>query len=174
MTSPAAAHSVDSSEWYTPRDIVEAAREFLGGIDTDPASCEAAQSIVAARTWYDAERDGLAHLWTGRVFLNPPSPPRPWALRLGASIRAGFVDRAVFVGYSIETLSQYQNWPGFAPSIVCAPRTRPRYLRQVDGAIVAGASPAHASVVFGLGGDAERFARAFRSIGECFVPLSKD
>lgn len=131
MSAPAASHRVATSEWYTPRDIVAAARSWLGEIDLDPASCEAAQVVVGASLWHCSGTDGLSKTWAGRVFCNPPSPPRPWGERLASAMNTGAVERAVFVGYSIETLSQYQNWRGFRPSIVCVPRTRPHYLRRV-------------------------------------------
>jgi hypothetical protein len=69
-----AQHLSNSIEHYTPADVVEAAREVLGEIDLDPASCEEAQKIVRAVRWIGLPDDGLAahSTWTGRVFLNPP------------------------------------------------------------------------------------------------------
>jgi hypothetical protein len=62
-----------SPEWYTPADWVERARRALGGhIDTDPASCAAAQAVVQARTFYALAEDGLQQPWAGTVFRNPP------------------------------------------------------------------------------------------------------
>jgi ParB family chromosome partitioning protein len=60
------------NEWYTPRDIIEAARECMGAIDLDPATCAAAQRTVQAGTYYTIADDGLARDWHGRVWLNPP------------------------------------------------------------------------------------------------------
>jgi len=83
-------------EWWTPMDIIEAAKEVFGGeIDLDPATSEKANLRIEARRSYlepgyeevpinprwsgDARfyrryrgQDGLTKDWEGRVWLNPP------------------------------------------------------------------------------------------------------
>jgi phage N-6-adenine-methyltransferase len=59
-------------ERYTPAQYIEAAREVMGAIDLDPASCEQAQETVQATEYFTAEDDGLQRDWHGRVWLNPP------------------------------------------------------------------------------------------------------
>lgn len=59
-------------EWYTPPEIIEAARAVMGSIDLDPASCELADAIVKAGKYYTIEDDGPTMPWYGNVFLNPP------------------------------------------------------------------------------------------------------
>ena len=58
--------------WYTPAKYIEAAREVMGGIDLDPASCELANRTVKATQYYTKEDNGLTKEWYGRVWLNPP------------------------------------------------------------------------------------------------------
>ena len=57
---------------YTPAVYIEATRAVLGTIDLDPASSEIAQTLVQARAFFTAEREGLAQEWHGNVWLNPP------------------------------------------------------------------------------------------------------
>lgn len=69
-------------EYYTDPRIVEAAREVMGGIDLDPASCKYANdNFVKARCYYSLRQeddsacigvDGLSHHWFGKLFLNHP------------------------------------------------------------------------------------------------------
>jgi ParB family chromosome partitioning protein len=61
-----------NNDWFTPVEIVEAARKVMGSIDCDPASCDEAQEVVRAKRYYTRETDGLKQTWCGNVWLNPP------------------------------------------------------------------------------------------------------
>lgn len=89
-------------EWGTPIEIIEDARYVLGGvIYVDPASSEFFQQFVQARTFYTAERSGLAvKRWDGAIFGNPPySHPLidDFCSKLVAQVNAGHTTRAVWV-----------------------------------------------------------------------------
>lgn len=62
----------DGDEWYTPAEIIEAARKLMGEIDLDPATCITAQKVVLAVDWYTKDDDGLSQSWHGRIWCNPP------------------------------------------------------------------------------------------------------
>ena len=167
-----AQHSAESSDWYTPPEYIEAARQALGGtIDLDPATSPAAQVNVKARSTCYANEDGLARVWAGAVFCNPPTPPRLWWEKLARAYVAGAVPRAVFIAYSLEQLSQSQRWaelaglPSMLDGLVCIPRRRIAYLRSVDGRLAKGSAPPHASAIVGLGIDRRTFAAAFGGFG---------
>ena len=60
------------NEWYTPIEFINAAREVMGSIDLDPASCEAANKTVKATKIFTIDDDGLKQHWRGNIWLNPP------------------------------------------------------------------------------------------------------
>lgn len=61
-----------NNEWYTPEKYIDLARQVLGVIDLDPASCELANETVKAERFYSEQDNGLTKEWTGRVWMNPP------------------------------------------------------------------------------------------------------
>ena len=61
-----------TNEWYTPSNIIELAREVMGEIDLDPASCDEANLTVKATRYHTSQDNGLRHPWKGRIWLNAP------------------------------------------------------------------------------------------------------
>jgi ParB family chromosome partitioning protein len=104
-----------SNEWYTPRYVIEAAREVMGSIDLDPASCLKANQIVRATCYYSEEQNGLAQVWYGNVWLNPPfgktrnqSNQLLFVNRLANEYRAGNVKQAILLITPKNTCAYFQ------------------------------------------------------------------
>lgn len=88
----------DSDEYYTPPYIIEAARQVLGKIDLDPASCTLAQKVIKANVFINKANNSLdkRYPWLGRVWLNPPfSNPAPFIAKLIDEYDAGRVKAAI-------------------------------------------------------------------------------
>lgn len=62
----------DGDEWHTPPEYIDAAREVMGDIELDPATCETAQDKIQAKHILTKDDDALLQPWHGRVWLNPP------------------------------------------------------------------------------------------------------
>lgn len=65
-------HNTGESEWYTPKQYIDAARAVMASIDLDPASSDTANKIVQANKYFTQDDDGLKHPWHGNVWMNPP------------------------------------------------------------------------------------------------------
>lgn len=90
--------SGDTNERYTPRWVLDAARQVLGRIDLDVASCEEAQRTVQATRYYTKADNALLRPWAGRVWCNPPySDPLPWVKKLIEHYCAGEVSAALLL-----------------------------------------------------------------------------
>ena len=60
-------------EWLTPPGIIKS----LGDFDTDPCA-PVVRPWETARKHYTVLDNGLAQIWTGRVWLNPPYGSMVW------------------------------------------------------------------------------------------------
>ena len=124
-------HNSGVEDWYTPYEYIEAARDVMGEIDTDPASSDIAQKNVQAKTYFTVEDDGLEQEWTGNVWMNPPYTTKVidrFCKKLVEEIDIGNVQQAiVLVNNATETKwmqSLLNNCQG-----ICFPRKRVRFLR---------------------------------------------
>jgi len=159
-------------EHYTPPAITKAARQVMGGIDLDPASCEAANQVVQARRFFTVDDDGLSRVWAGTVWLNPPygkagkeSSKSIWTRRLIREIEHGSVTEACL----LVTASMSDGW--FQPiwraaSALCFPNGRLQFWScACDGRPALQSGNPTQNVVAYFGPNAEWFADSFQRIG---------
>lgn len=150
------------SEWYTPLEFIEAARETLGAIDLDPASCEDANEVVKAGKFYTAEDNGLAKRWAGRVFMNPPySQPlvSQFCERLVEHFGRGSVSQAVVLVNNATETAWFQSVLAVS-SAVCFPSSRVRFWHPSRTA-----APLQGQAILYLGAERRAFSKAHASFG---------
>ena len=157
-----------SVEWYTPKEIVSAARDVLGTIDLDPSSCEAANATVQATTYYTVEDDGLTKSWHGTVFLNPPygGHADAFVAKLIDAHTCGEVPAAIVV-LSVHTVSNHWFAPLWNHPLAFIGRLP---FDTPDGP---SHSPTVGTVIVGIGVDVDRFAEVFRQFGPVVARIDK-
>src|SRR4030095_6423794 len=95
--TPLAVHqSSETPEHYTPSIIIEVVTACLGTIDLDPCS-NPGTPVVPATRYFTAEDDGLAHAWSGRLYMNPPYGREidDWVAKLCDAHQSGAVPEAI-------------------------------------------------------------------------------
>jgi hypothetical protein len=193
-----AQHSSESNEHYTPIPIVEVAREVMGSIDLDPASCALAnREIVRADRFFTKADDGLSRDWNARtVFVNPPGG-RLYVdgKRTNRSQAQAFWFKAVsewekdpsrticFLGFTLELLrlSQFRNENGsrvraswdalYFP--FCVLRERTDFLIERNGRLIEQGDPTHANVLICITSSfntARRFEQEAYRLGSVITP----
>lgn len=156
-----------SDEYFTPLEIVNAARSVMGGIDLDPATSPLANERVKASRIFTLNEDGLNQPWRGCVWLNHPfgkKTNKPWVAKLLAEYEAGRVREAVCICFA----STSEQW--FRPLLAfpqCFIHQRTNYFLP-DGTLKKGVTKG--SVVTYFGPNIQNFAREFSKIGTVKVP----
>jgi len=161
-------------ERYTPRQYIDAAREVLGDIDLDPATCKQAQNTIRAKRIFTEADDGLEQEWHGRVWLNPPYhrdlAPR-FIDKLIAEIEAGRTTAAIMLTNNCTDTSWFDAALRIC-SAVCFTRGRIRFSKPngAEGALPLHGLPPQGQVFFYFGRDVQRFEDVFCTIGSCLRP----
>lgn len=169
--------STGHAEWYTPKEVIEAARKTMGGIDLDPASTAKANEIVKATRFLTVEDDALAEktmwmpasgVWEGRVWLNPPyrNPDIDlFASRLLDELEFGTVTQAIWLSNNATETGWAQALLRYRVAI-CFPAKRIRFL---DETLKATNSPLQGQMIIGFGDllNVSNFRLHFGKIGDC-------
>jgi len=153
-------------EWYTPLYLIQAARQVIGPIDLDPASCELANRTVQATHYYDQQRDGLLQKWRARaVWLNPPyckagsvSNQELWTCKLIAEYEAGHIEQAILLVNAATETRWFQRLYAYP---ICFMRGRIQFNSPTN--TQTGSTVGSAIIYFGANSD--RFATVFRQFG---------
>jgi hypothetical protein len=149
-------------EFWTPQPIIEAARETMGGIDLDPASCFEANQRVKAGAFCTEEDDGLSVEWFGNVFMNHPfsrDGNAKWINKLVSEYEAGNVNQACCITFA-STSEQWFRPLLEQPQCFLSPRTN--YITP-DGKVFRGVTKG--SVVTYFGHWVDHFRKAFSKLG---------
>lgn len=158
---PHVANNSGNNEWYTPAEYIEAARNAMGSIDTDPASNDIANKVVKAEKYYTIETDGLAHDWHGNVWMNPPysSDLITKFIEKLKEQRENYEQAIILVNNATETQWFYEIVK--IASAVCFPKSRVKFYMP-DGKTGA---PLQGQAVLYVGNNTEKFISAFGGIG---------
>ena len=151
------------NEWYTPERYLDLAREVLGEIDLDPASCAFANETVKARLFYSEDDDGLTKPWHGRVWMNPPYSA-DLVLKFAEKFVGEYNDGNVTEGIVLVNNATETAWFASlvsAATAVCFPRGRIRYQSQNRESL----APLQGQAFLYFGENGDTFLQVFSEIG---------
>jgi len=158
------ANNSGNNEWYTPARFIDAAREVMGSIDTDPASSEVANRTVGAQIYFTKDTDGLKNVWFGNVWMNPPyAQPLmgDFAEAVTAKYESGEIKQACILVNNATETQWFQRMLSKA-SAVCFPKSRIKFI-DFDGN--ASGAPLQGQAIIYMGENNKGFAEHFSSEG---------
>lgn len=154
---------VSEGDFYTPSVLIEAARQALGEIDLDPASCTEANEIVRAERFYSFHENGLVQDWRGRVWLNPPYGNwGDWAPKTLDEWESGRIEAMCLLCTTRVITAQSFHVLVSAADAVFVARGRHRFWGPKAK------EPDEGHVIFYFGADVAGFEAAFRHLGTTY------
>ncbi len=158
------AFSSETDDHLTPREVLQAVIDVMGGIDLDPcAEKHGAGANVPAKEHYTKKDDGLSKLWKGRVFMNPPYGllVPAWVEYLTAAHASGAVPEAIALVAARTDTAWFKRFDEFP---VCFVDHRLHFSGAANGAMMP-------SAVFYLGTiHRAAFIRRFADLGSVRPP----
>ena len=145
-------------EYYTPIEIVDAAREVMGSIDYDPFSSYEANKRIKAGQYVCKEVNGLKQSWYGNVWMNHPfsrNNNKPCIEMFVEEYELGDVEQACCITFAATSEKWFQPLLNY-PQCYLSPRTN-YYLP--DGTLKKGVTKG--SVVTYLGYNVDKFIEVF-------------
>ena len=163
---PHVLYNSGNNEWYTPSEYIELARDVMGSIDLDPASCEVANKVVQAKRIYTLEDDGLKGNWYGNIWLNPP-----YSTDLIMKFAEKLVSELNCINQAIVLVNNATETEWFSKLVkkskaLCFPSGRVKFYRP-DGTIGA---PLQGQAIMYYGSQGKKFVNVFRLKGWCVMP----
>lgn len=151
--------SEKNNDWYTPPYCIEAARAVMGSIDLDPASSDLAQKTVKAGIYYTIDDDGLAHDWSGNVWMNPPYSMPEIQLFVDKLLDSDIKQWIVLTNNSSDTGWFHQLL--YAADYVCLTKGRVGFVNQEEETMLTRQGQAF----FYHGENTEQFIQQFSKLG---------
>jgi DNA N-6-adenine-methyltransferase (Dam) len=150
--------SSETSEHYTPAEIVTAVVACLEGIDLDPCSNTGDSPNVPARQHYSTADDGLRQPWSGKVYMNPPygETIEKWVTKLCDEHEQGAVTEAIAL---LPARPDTQWFHRLRNYLCCFIEGRLTFLGNEDPA-------PFPSALFYLGSDLGKFYHHFQGFGD--------
>ncbi|MEK7539609.1 MAG: DNA N-6-adenine-methyltransferase, partial [Patescibacteria group bacterium] len=150
-------------EWYTPLEYIEAARETMGSIGTDPASSEIANKTILAKRYHTKEENGLTKEWKGNIWLNPPYAQPLVSEFCGALVdkfKSGEIKQAVVLVNNATETKYFQKMLEVC-SAICLVKKRIKFLSPEGKR----GSPLQGQVILYFGPNTVEFNRQFANFG---------
>jgi hypothetical protein len=158
-------------DFYTPKEIVDAARNAMGGIDLDPASHWQANRVHKIPKYYHLSRSAHDNPWFGRVWLNPPyGNNAPWFECIKKYWDAKEVEQLCMISpvWVFNTQQAIPIMDRSSAMVILTPT--PEFWGHPNGRT--GVNHPHAVIY--LGHRAKEFRDAFRDYGMPFRPFKED
>lgn len=159
-------------DYFTPPEIVNAAREAMGDIDLDAASHPLANRVHKINDYFHTGRSAFDNDWYGRVWLNPPyGNNAPWFERIAHFVDTGELEQLCMLSpmWAFQTRIARPVMERSSGLILLSPT--PKFWGNKDPDKV-GANHPH-GVIY-VGPDAQRFHNAFDRFGFPMKPAWTD